>query len=250
METSATPVRDAESRGEHYNYFSLMMIDVYILYSGAEGGTPDTTELGKDLSSSIFPFTNLSHEERQQVYERLTSKSQEMMYKFQKLFTTTKKSLREEKVSVQELVSRLTCLGSLKPTFKDVGLSLLQHQLPILAKSESVDDVMSVVKDYCSFFSSHILEYIIGEFGTSKDKVNLAAYKKDFIEYAKCCCVVEPLEFGKTSEGVPNNIIYVLLDDSFDNCTLSHLTVLKSDLRKTLNISSCVPLRLCRINAG
>ena len=171
------------------------------------------------------------------------------MYKFQKLFTATKKSLREEKVSVSELVGHLACLGFVKPTFKDTGKLPLRHQLPKLALSETVDDVMFVVKDYCSFFNYHMLEHIIDECGTPRDREKLAAYKKDFEEYAQCCIIEGSMEVGKMSEEGFSNM-FVTLDDSFDNCTLSHLNEFKVKLRRVLNISSDVDLRLCRINCG
>ena len=215
------------------------------MFSGAEGGAPDTNELGKGPFS---PMSTFSPEQKQRCCERVSSKSQEMMYKFQKLFSATRKSLWGEKVTVSVLVRHLECLGFIKPTFKDAGLSPLRHQLPKLADSKTVDDVMSVIKDYCSFFNYHMLEHIIDEFGTSKDKENLAAYKQDFEEYARCCVIEGPLEVGKMSESSSN--MFVTLDDSFDNCTLSHLNVFIADLRKVLNISSDVDLRLCYINRG
>ena len=172
-----------------------------------------------------------------------------MIYKFQKLFTATRKSLRDEKISVSELVSHLVCLGFVKPTFKDTGKPPLRHQLPKLETSETVDNVMFVVKDYCSFFNYQMLEHIIEEFGTPKDKDNLAAYKKDFEEYAQCCVIVGSMKIGKMSEEGFSNM-FVMLDDSFDNCTLSHLNVFIANIRKVLNISSDVDLRLCYINLG
>ena len=171
-----------------------------------------------------------------------------MIFKFQKFFSATRKSLVEENVTVSKLVQHLECLGFIKPTFKDTGLSPLRHQLPKLADSETVDDVMSVVKDYCSFFNYHMLEHIIDEFGTPKDKENLAAYKKDFEEYAQCCVIEGSVEVGKLNESLSN--MFVTLDDLFDNCTLSHLNVFIADLRKALQISSDVDLRLCYINRG
>ena len=171
------------------------------------------------------------------------------MLKFQKLFSATKKSLQEKKVTVSELVGHLECLGLMKPTFKDAGLSPLRHQLPSLAKSETVNDVMSIVKDYCSFFNYHLLEHIIDEFGTTQDKDNLAGYKKDFEAYAQCCVIEGPLEVGKMSEEGFSNM-FVTLDEIFDNCTLSHVHVFVADLRKALNISSDIDLRLCYINRG
>ena len=145
-----------------------------------------------------------------------------MAYKFQKLFSATKKSLQERRVSVSQLVGHLQYLEGIEPTFTDVGLSPFRHEL--LADSETVANVMSVVVDYCSFFSYHMLEHIIDEFGTSEDKENLAAYKKDFEEYAQCCIVKGPLEVGKMSEEDTSNNsrVFVLLDDSFDSCHFSH----------------------------
>ena len=219
------------------------------MFSGAEGGTPDTAELGRAPSSPISPSIDLSPEQKQRRYERVSSKSQEMGMKFQKLFTSTKKSLREEKVPVSELVGHLECLGFIKPTFKDTGLSPLRHQLPKRTSAQHVDDVMSVVKDYCSFFNYHIVAHIIDEFGTPKDKDNLAAYKKDFEEYAQCCVVEGSMKVGEMSEEGFSNM-FVTLDDSFDNCTLRYLNVFITDIRKALNISSDVDLRLCYINLG
>ena len=171
------------------------------------------------------------------------------MYKFQKLFTDTKKSLREEKVPIDELVGHLECLGYIKPTFTDSGLPPLRHQLPGLADAKTVDAVMSVVKDYCSFFNYHMVEHIIDEFGTRRDKENMASYKEDFTKYAECCITQCPSEVGKMSEeGCAN--LFVTLDDSFDKCAVSHLNVFIGNLRKILKIPSTVALRLCRVNQG
>ena len=44
--------------------------------------------------------------------------------------------------------------------------------------------------------------------------------------------------------------MFVKLDDSFDNCTVSHLNIFIDNLRKILNVSSHVHLKLCRICRG
>ena len=180
---------------------------------------------------------------------RVCSESQRIMYKFQELFTATRRSLWEEKVSVRELVHHLECLGSVKPAYKDVGQSPLRCQLPALANAKSIDDVMSVVKDYSPFFNYRMLEHIISEFGTRKDKQNLAEYKEEFAKYAQCCVIECPSEVSKMSEDGYSNM-FVTLDDSFDNCTVSHLNIFIDNLRMTLNISSHVHLKLCRICRG
>ena len=221
------------------------------MFSGAEGGTSDTAELGRAPSSPISSLSSdcLSPAVKEKLYGKVSPKSEEMTYKFQKLYTATRRSLRDEKVTVAELVCHLEVLGSIKPIYKDVGQSPLRRQLPALANIQHVDDVMSVVKDYCSFFNYHIVARIIEEFGTPKDKDNLAAYKKDFEEYAQCCVVEESIKVGEMSEEGFSNM-FVTLDDSFDNCTVRYLNVFVADIRKALNISSDVELRLCHIMCG
>ena len=94
-----------------------------------------------------------------------------------------------------------------------------------------------------------MLEHIISEFGTKQDKQNMASYKEDFNKYAECCITHYPSEVGRMSEEGYANLL-VTLDDSFDNCAVSHLNVFIGNLRKILNIPSNVTLRLCRINIG
>ena len=109
---------------------------------------------------------------------------------------------------------------------------------------------MSVVKDYSPFFNYRMLEHIISEFGTEKDKQNLAEYKEDFIKYAECCVIECPSEVCTMSKDGHHSDIIVTLDDSFDNCTVSHLNIFIDKLRTALNISSHVHLKLCRICRG
>ena len=189
-------------------------------------------------------------EEKPDKYFRQSSESQDMVYKFQELFSATRKSLRDEKVSVSELVHHLECLGSIKPTYKDPAdqNSTLRSQLPGLSKAANVDEIMSVVKDYCSFFNYQMLEHIITEFGTVKDKENLEKFKEEFNNYAKHCIIECPSEVGKLNKGYAT--MMVILDDTFENCTWSHLSIFIRNLRKVLNIPSDVEIRLCRINPG
>ena len=205
--------------------------------------------LSEPVAESDPTVPTVSPQQKEQLRRKQYFESEQMMYKFQKLFTDTKKSLREEKVPVDELVGHFECLGYIKPTFTDSDLPSLRHQLPGLADAKTVDAVMSVVKDYCSFFNYHMVEHIIDEFGTKQDKENMASYKEDFTKYAECCITQCPSEVGKMNEeGCAN--LFVTLDDSFDNCAVSHLNVFIGNLRKILKIPSGVALRLCRVNQG
>lgn len=170
------------------------------------------------------------------------------MYKFQDLFAATTDSLRDRNVPVSELARHLELLGSVKPTYKDAGLPPLRHQLPGLSDANTIKAAMSVVKDYCSFFNYRMLEHIINNLGTQQDKFNLAKYMEDFAKYGERHIFECPSEVGEIIEG--HVCMIVTLDDSFDSCSVNHLQSFVSNLRKTLNISSEVELRLCRIESG
>ena len=203
-------------------------------------------------SASVFAVLNphdLSKEEKETLHQKLYADSEDMVYKFQQLFSATSKSLKERNVPAAVLTSHLGCLGSIKPTFKDSGLPPLRHQLPGLASAKTVGAVMSVVKDYCSFFNYRMLEHIIDELGSEQDKMNLAKYKEDFAKYGERHVFECPSEVSRMNEEGHANM-FVTLDDSFDNCTVNHLQSFISNLRKTLNISSTIVLKLCRIESG
>ena len=208
-----------------------------------------TWQIKGTLNLTDLPTSKFSMEQRMKMYDKCSVKSHFLTYRFQKLFSSTRKSLKEEKVAVSELVNCLECLGWFKPTYKDTGLPPLRHQIPKLRGAESTDDVMSVVNNYCSFFNYHMIEHVINELGTRQDKTNLDEYKEHFKSYADNYVIKCPLEVGEMiMEGHAD--MYVTLDDSFNNCSLSHINVFKSDLRTILEIESHIELYLYYINLG
>ena len=225
------------------------------IVTGAALVAPDTPQsAAKGPSCRGFATLKLSpdklnQEEKELLHQRLYADSEDMMYKFQDLFTATSDSLQERDVPVAKLIHHLELLGSIKPTYKDSGLPLLRHQLPGLANAQTVDAVMSVVKDYCSFFNYRMLEHIISKFGTEQDKEKLATYKEDFAKYGEHHIFECPSVVGEMCEEGHANM-FVTLDDSFDGCTINHLQSFIGNLRKVLGISSDTVLKLCRIESG
>lgn len=171
-----------------------------------------------------------------------------MMLKFQKLFSSLKRSLKRRNISSRDICSHVECLGSLRPVFEDTGLPVLRQQIPKLQQAETVDGAMSVISGYCSFFNFHVLEPIVEELGSPEDAANLSDYKKDFSEYAKHHVFQCPSEVGAmTSDDAK---MFVTLDDTFNKCSLNTLHLLCSDLRKVLNLSPGSGLKLCQIEPG
>jgi hypothetical protein len=190
-------------------------------------------------------IVEISEEEKERLKQRLYCESEDMMYKFQELFSATIKSLKERKIAVKELLNHIRCLGPIEPVDQDSKLGQLRCELP---KAETIDDVMSLVGEYSSFFNFRMLKIIIDHLGGKEDRENLAAYLQEFAEYAKRKVYECPCEVGQINEAGRSNM-FVTLDKSYDNCTVSCLKNFERELAKILNVSSDVVI-LCRIAPG
>ena len=148
------------------------------------------------LSFPLLDLKKMDPEEKEMLHQRLFAESEDMTYKFQQLFNKTRKSLVVRRISVDNLLKYLDCLGSMEPTFQGSDLPVLGCQLPELRKTESVDKAMSVISSYCSFFNYRIVEEIINNLGTERDKTNLKNYQEEFSVYAQRHIFECPSELG------------------------------------------------------
>jgi hypothetical protein len=188
----------------------------------------------------------ISEEEKERLKQRLYCESVEIMKKFQKLFSATIKSLKERRTPIKELLNHIRCLGAVEPVYQDSKLGQLRCELP---KAETIDDVMSIVGEYSSFFNFRMLKNIINHLGGEEDKKNLATYLQEFAEYAKRKVYECPCEVGQLNEAGRSNM-FITLDKSYDNCTVSCLKNFERELANILNVSSDVVVILCRIAPG
>ena len=172
-----------------------------------------------------------------------------MMVKFQKLFSSIKRSLKARSITSQDICGHVECLGSLRPIFEDSGLPVLRQQIPNLQQAKTVDGAMSIISRYCSFFNFRILELLVDELGSPEDAANLSDYKKDFSEYATKRHVFQcPSDVGAVTSDDAK--MFVTLDDTFNKCSVNALCLLCSDLCEVLNLSPGSGLKLCKIKPG
>ena len=191
----------------------------------------------------------MAKDEKEKLHQKLYSDSFNMMRKFQALFSSTTKSLKERKIPTTELLCHLVGMGPVKATFNYLNLPPFRCQLPGLKEAKNSDDVMLVVGDYCSFFNLEMLECIIDKVGAEQDKRNLSQYKEDFSRYAERHVFESPSEVGKVSkEGHVS--MFVILDETYDICAVSHLQLFIVKLRDILNVSPGDGLKLCHITPG
>ena len=171
-----------------------------------------------------------------------------MIQKFQDLFSATTESLKQRKISVQEIVCHLVGLSPSPPAYKDLNLPTFRRKLPELTNAKTVDAAMLVIGNYCSFFNYYMIEHIIKKLGTRQDNKNLEKYKKEFSEYAERHVFESPSEVGTVSEGLANML--VTLDETYESYTLKYLELFIGNLRKILNVSSNAVFKLCQIDPG
>ena len=190
----------------------------------------------------------MAEDEKERLHQRLFAESESMEDKFQELFKMTRMSLVQRKISVGDLLEHLDCLGSVKPLYKGSELPVLGCQLPELRKMESVDNAMSVISSYCSFFNYRIIKCIIDNLGTEQDAKNLEKYEEEFSTYAKRHVFECPAELGEMSD-INHANMFVTLDATYDSYTVSHLYAFVSNLQRILKVPA-VSIRLCRIGAG
>ena len=202
-------------------------------------------------SKFSFPsivLKNLSTAQRSQLEARLYGESNDMGFKFRALFSSTFKSLKQRNVPVLHVVQELAGLSHIQPVYSDSELPAFRKQYSALRKATSIDDIMWVVLDYCSFFNIQILECIIESLGSDEDKRMLQTYQDTFFEYAKRKVYDMPSEVCPVSDNC-QALVYVTLDDSYNDCTLNQLRLFHSKLCSILQVSKTV-LQLCFIKSG
>jgi hypothetical protein len=189
----------------------------------------------------------LSKERQKELHQQLYIESVEMMEKFQSLLSEITKSLKQRAVSKSSILCHLMGLGQLRPVYEDPPLPVFRRQLHDLKKAKDIDEVMLGIGDYCSFFNFQLIEQIVLKLGTDHDRDQLTKYKQDFNIYAMRKIFECPSEVSSTNS---NGLIklYITLDDTYDNCTISHLQLFIGKLQKILNIPSVLILH--RIESG
>jgi hypothetical protein len=202
----------------------------------------------RKFTFSCLDLKKLSKEEKDKLHQRVYAESMDITFKFHDLFSSTILSLKERNTSPQALYSHLVFFGSLKPTYNDPKQSVLRHYFPQLRTAERIEEAMGIIGDYCSFFNFRIVELIIDKLGTIKDKANLTKYKKDFGDYARRHVYECPSELGPVTDG--NTELFMTLDETYDNYTVSSLQLFVRKLAEILKLPSDASLRLRRIELG
>ena len=218
-----------------------------------ETQNPLKGDLLTPTSTSIsFPYLNVSGltpEQQEGLRIRLCVESEDIVHKFWLLHSRVYRSLRERNVPVEMLVSHLLSLGAFDPVYKDSQKPALQTFFQELQNARSIEDVLYIIRDYFSFFNYHVIEHIVNELGTDKDRVELQNYEKEYDQYSKRRIYECPPEYGsKSSTGHVDLVAKV--DSVYEDFTVKELQKFQYRLSRILHVSPQSVLHLCRVEEG
>ena len=192
---------------------------------------------------------SIDHCTDSELKSRLLYESNEMIKKFNRFFISVRKSLEKRQVPMKHVTEVLKGFGTCKSVSCRSKTSAFEEDFEHLKAAKCMVEIMDIVRSYCNFFSYDIIEELVRALGNEEDQKNLSKYIEEFNEYAKRKVYECPTELSPVTDG-GQTIIYVTLDENYDDCTLIHLRLLQRKLCQILQISSKCVLRLCRIEPG
>ena len=159
-------------------------------------------------------------------------------------------SLITQKISKESFVACLMGFSCLTKVFGKSKQSRFRKQRrKFNKKSATVTTVWNIIGDYISFFDYEVLETIVDALGTDQDKQNMAEYKNDFKAYAGRHLFIQIPSQNDPSPKEGNVLLFVLLDSSYNGCTIGHLKKLQNKLSTIFNLASGV-LQLRKVKKG
>ena len=212
----------------------------------------NTIKTGSPTSiTSSFPYlkvSGLTPEQQEGLRIRLCVESEDIVRKFGHLHSRVYESLCKRNVPVAKLVAHLLSLRAFDPVYKDSQKPALQSFIKELRSTESIEDVLFIIRDCISFFNYHVIEHIVNELGTNQDRTELQKYEKEFDQYSKHRVYECPTVCGSKSDAGHVDLV-VKVDSVYEDFTLKELKKFQYRLSTILHISPSV-LRLCQVEEG
>ena len=199
-----------------------------------------------NLGTVVSTRAGLTPEQQERLSIRLCVESEDMVHKFWHLHSRVYESLREQNIPVGRLVAHLLSLHAFDPVYKDSQKPALQPFIKVLRSSESIEDVLFIIRGNFSFFNYHVIEHIVDGLGTDQDKVDLQNYEREFDEYAKHRVYECPPVYGPKSDADHADLVFVL-DSVYEEFTVKELKMFQYRLSKILNVSPRSIVRFCRV---
>ena len=170
---------------------------------------------------------------------RLLDESEDMLFAFQRLLSTARRSLIQQRVPPEDLVTELLSLDALDPVLNkaNVPTPVFQECQEKLQDVKSINAVFFTIKGYFSFFKYKIIEHIIAVFGTKDDQEEVQKYKETLESYCRRRVFeCPPHVYGSRSESDHVRLV-VKKDDVLGNFSMNELKVFQYRLCRILQVT-------------
>ena len=212
--------------------------------------SPITTKTGLPYLDA----SGLTEVEKDILVGRLLDESQEMLFAFQYLLSTARRSLIRQNIPPGDLVAELLSLDVLDPVHNKAKVPgadtpVFRECQEKLQEAKSINAVFFIIKGYFSFFNYKIIEYIIKVFGTNDDQEAVRLYKETFERYCKRRVFeCPPHVYGSRSES-GHACLVVKKDDVLGNFSMNELKIFQYKMCQILQVTEHT-LQLLTVEEG
>lgn len=201
-------------------------------------------------SASMFPFLNvqgMSVHETKRLKSKLHRDFQDINEKYADLTADVRKSLENQNITPEELSHILMDLRVFTHLHDD-SQPMFGDRYKELKKVKNIGEIFEILRDYGSFFSHKIIEFIVKKLGTVEDQEKLAQYERDFHEYCKRH-VFECPYFSTKSPKFPDLVMKVDMKVLQNQYTLEAQEEFEDKVVAVLGIANHA-LKLCSLSEG
>lgn len=166
-------------------------------------------------SYPYLPLDHLSDDDKEDLIQKLSDDTANIIKDFADLFMNTCVSLKAKQITIAQLTNAALSLGAHKS--QSNPLPLLEPDEANLRGSTNLDDAFNVLRKHVSFFNYEILGHVIEYLGEPEDKKNFDRFCSKFKEFCqRKLFEVSPRAFSPSGDQLQRPFVILGTKDMFE----------------------------------
>ena len=209
-------------------------------------GCPKTDS--ESCSYPYLPVNTLSKDDREDLIQKLSHDTENIIKCFADLLSNTSESLRKRQIPIRRLVKVSLDYGAYESPANEVPL-LIEDELK-LEQATSIDDAFIILRKHMSFFNHGILQHIIEHLGGENDQSKFSDFYDRFVLYCKRKVFeAPPAIFCPSGSKKSDRKQFIVLASRYLIKTLADVNSARSKIATILGLAVST-LRLEKIDIG
>lgn len=209
-----------------------------------------TSTSNVELSYRCLDTRGMSESERSSLRGRLTNDYKKINSEYSMLNRSIRKSLRDRKVTPQQLGETLMEINAFALCARDKSKPLLADRFEEIDNAKCIDQVFKILRPYGSFFDCYVIKHIVeSELCTEEDRENLRRYMQKLQEYCQRHIYECPHFASSTDDQKFRTLVMKMDEDIAKSFTIKALDAFRDELAITLNLKPHT-LHLCSVEKG